>query len=102
MLVDSHCHLDQFENPAEVIATAAAEGVERVIAVGMHVVDFQKTIDLAGTLPGVYPALGIHPEEVQDYASIETELDRWVAFIRNATPRLVAIAEIGSGSPFCE
>jgi len=95
VLVDTHCHFDEYSNPEEIVAAATAEGVGRIIAVGMHVVKFQAVLDLARNLPGICPALGIHPEEVKDYPSLAGELPSHVKFIREAAPQLVAIAEIG-------
>jgi TatD DNase family protein len=95
LLIDTHCHLDEYEHPAEVAEVASAAGVGHIIAVGMHVAKFQAVLDLAATIPGVVPALGIHPEEVKDYPAVGEELDTHVTFIRYAAPRLVAIGEIG-------
>ncbi len=95
MLIDTHCHLDQYVNPRDIIAAAEAVGVERVIVVGMHVAKFDKVLDLASQYQAVRPALGIHPEEVQDNPSIAKFFPQFVSFIRKHAAKLVAIAEIG-------
>jgi TatD DNase family protein len=95
MLIDTHCHLDEYENPRDIIAAAEAMGVGRIIAVGMHVTKFPNVLDLAKRFQVVRPALGIHPQEVQDYPSIVKELPQFLRFIRKNASKLVAIAEIG-------
>ncbi len=95
MLIDTHCHLDQYENPRDIIAAAEAVGVGRVIAVGMHVQKFELVLNLASHFKDVRPALGIHPQEVQDFPSIAKDFPQFVEVIRKNAPKLVAIAEIG-------
>ncbi|OLS14366.1 MAG: Sec-independent secretion TatD [Promethearchaeota archaeon CR_4] len=95
MLIDTHCHLDEYENPLDIISAAEAVGVGGIIAVGMHVTKFQKVLDLAAQFPMVHPALGIHPEEVKDHPSIDQEFPLYIDLIRENAPKLVAIAEIG-------
>jgi len=95
LLIDTHCHLDEYINPRDIITSAEAVGVGRVIAVGMHVTQFQKILEIASQFETVCPALGIHPQEVQDYPDITTEFPRFVKFIQEQITRLVAIAEIG-------
>ncbi len=95
MLIDTHCHLDQYENPRDIIARAEAVGVGHVIAVGMHVTQFMKVLDLATQFQTIRPALGIHPQEVQDYPAIAKEFPHFADFIRKNATKLVAIAEIG-------
>ncbi len=95
MLIDTHCHLDEYENPRDIIAAAEAVGVGRVIAVGMHVMKFANVLDLASQFQVVRPALGIHPQEVQDHPAIANDFPQFVDFIRKHASKLVAIAEIG-------
>ena len=95
MLIDTHCHLDEYDHPRDIITAAEAVGIGGVIAVGMHVAKFGEVLDLAAQFPMVHPALGIHPQEVKDYPRIAHELPLHVDFIRKNAPKLVAIAEIG-------
>ena len=37
MLVDTHCHLDQFDDPAAVLREAGAHGVSRVVAMSQDI-----------------------------------------------------------------
>ncbi len=95
MLIDTHCHLDRYENPRDIIMAAEAVGVGRVIAVGMFVTQFVNVLDLASQFQAVRPALGIHPQVVQDYPDIAKELVHVVNIVRENAAKLVAIAEIG-------
>jgi TatD DNase family protein len=89
-LIDTHAHLDQEEfdaDRAEVIARAAAAGIERIIAIGVTAESSAAVVRLAAEYPAVYAAVGIQPnycaqvqpgdwERVVELAIGETGLDR--------------------------
>ncbi|MGB8644780.1 MAG: TatD family hydrolase [Anaerolineae bacterium] len=92
--VDTHAHLtdDKFATDLEaVIARAQQAGVTRVLTLGTDVASSRAAVALAAKYPGVYAAVGIHPESVR-----EASLDD-LAVIRDlaAHPKVVAIGEIG-------
>lgn len=61
-LVDTHCHLDQFEDPQKVMLAAAAAGVETLVAVGENPASNRAVLDLRGARPGrVVAGVGLHP-----------------------------------------
>jgi TatD DNase family protein len=97
MLIDSHCHLDDYEDLDEVLARAWAAGVGQVLAIGigdgpgtMH-----RALEIAkGHANGelrVWATAGIHPQEAHQadreaLAKLETLAQ---------DPRCIAVGEIG-------
>lgn len=64
-MIDSHCHLSGAEfdaDRAEVVARAAAAGVDTVLAVACHPDDFGGLHAFLDAYPRFYGALGFHPE----------------------------------------
>jgi TatD DNase family protein len=95
ILTDTHAHLASTRfagQVSEVIARAAAAGVERIVTISCDVEDSLTNLSLARTYPGVYPTAGIHPSYVH-----EIERDTWFADISRiaSEPEVVAIGEIG-------
>jgi TatD DNase family protein len=93
MLIDSHCHLDDYENLDEVIAKARAAGVERMLAIGigngpheMHV-----AVDIARKHPEVWASVGMHPQEAHQATDENLKLLATLA----EDERVVAVGEIG-------
>jgi TatD DNase family protein len=87
-MIDTHCHLDLCADPA----AAASNDLEAMISVGTSLDRNRDTIRLAETLPRVYAAVGIHPNDASaasdpaTRAAVETLAER---------PRVVAIGETG-------
>ena len=62
MLVDSHCHLDQFADADAVLAAAAQAGVEQVVAVSESADSMRTVLALKQQYPNqVLAGLGLHP-----------------------------------------
>ena len=94
MLVDSHCHLALPEFDADrpaVLARAQAAGVRALVDVGIGPGSWERTLALAAAEPGVWAALGLHPNEAE--TADETTLSRLREVL--AAPRVVAIGETG-------
>jgi TatD DNase family protein len=93
-LIDTHCHLDdeQFAaDRADVVARAAAAGLEAMIAIGTTAADSASTLRIAETFPAVYAAVGIHPNSCAKAAP-----DDWDAVVKLLDhPRTVALGETG-------
>lgn len=94
-LVDTHCHLALLaersgEEPAAVVADAAAAGVFRVIDIGLGD-DNAEVLARARAIPGVSCTVGWHPH--QKRAPTDAELDDMRAMCRD--PRVAAVGEIG-------
>lgn len=70
MAIDTHAHLDMKEFDADrdaVIKRAVENGVEKIIAVGIDLESSQKAVDLSKRYDEIYAAVGIQPEEVDQY-----------------------------------
>ena len=93
-LIDTHCHLDfdTFDGQRdEVVREAAAAGVTRIINPGTSLERSRAAVDLAARYPGVYAAVGIHPNSTADWSDAQLDGVRELA----AQPKVVAIGEIG-------
>ena len=87
MLLDSHCHLDQFSDPEFVLDEAATRGVERVVAVAENPDSMEAILKLREKLgERVLIGLGLHPAWVtqQDDAPIESGLEYLEANLHRA------------------
>jgi TatD DNase family protein len=90
-MIDTHAHLDAFENPAEVLARARAAGVGRVVNVATSVRSARAALDLCEQEEGVYAALGLHPHDAGTVGQDD------VAALREllSHPGAVAVGETG-------
>jgi len=90
-VIDTHAHLDAFDDPAEVVARAREAGVTRILTVGTDVAGCRRALELADSNEGVFAVLGIHPHE----AARASEAD--VAEVRSllAHPKAVGAGETG-------
>ncbi len=94
-LPDTHCHLAHIDRPpAEVLVEAAEAGVGPVIDVGMGLEEARASAARAGETPGVYAAVGIHPNDVGSFvASPDTTMTELAELATR--PSVVAIGETG-------
>ncbi|SEA85935.1 TatD DNase family protein [Pseudobutyrivibrio sp. ACV-2] len=95
MIFETHAHYDDEkfdEDRVELLSHLLRENnIGNVINVGASFRGCQDSLKLAETYDNVYAALGIHPEELEDFT--EENLS-WIK--KNATnPKVVAIGEIG-------
>ncbi len=93
MLIDSHCHLDDYEDLSAVLQAAEDAGVGTLLAIGigdgpdtMH-----RALDLADAYPQIFATAGIHPQEAH-HATPEA-LAKLAELA--AHPRCLAVGEIG-------
>jgi TatD DNase family protein len=93
MLIDSHCHLDDYDNLPQILANAHSAGVDKLLAIGigdgpdtMH-----RALDLARTHPQIFATAGIHPQEA--HQATPENLAKLEALATD--PRCLAIGEIG-------
>jgi TatD DNase family protein len=89
---DSHTHLDSCGPPnAELIATAAREGVDRILTVGMDAATNRTALLAAEDFPQVHAAIGRHPNHAQGFDGADlADLEALAAH-----PRCAAIGETG-------
>ena len=86
MLIDTHCHLDDYENIEDIINF---DGI--MIASGCDDESNLKVIELVNKYDNVYGTLGIHPESIDKITE-----DSFNIIINNlSNPKIVGIGEIG-------
>jgi TatD DNase family protein len=94
MLTDTHCHLDfnKFEPDREAVIERAFEaGVQRILIPALDVESSLAAINLAGTYPQLYAAVGFHPTDLGKFSVEGFERLRELA----ERPKVVAVGEIG-------
>ena len=91
-MIDSHTHLDSCAPPnAELVAAAAAEGVTRILTVGMDAATNRTALQAAEAFPQVHAALGRHPNHAEGFDDADlADLEALAAH-----PRCAAIGETG-------
>ncbi len=91
-MIDSHTHLDRGPaSEAELVAQARAEGITRILTIGMDGPSRRAALAAADTYPEVFAAIGQHPNEATGYDDAITEELRELA----QHPRCLAIGETG-------
>lgn len=93
-LVDTHCHLNFHrydKDRAAVLQRAHEAGVERLIIPAIDLPSCAEALQLAEAQPGIYAAVGIHPNSSRSFDASSIDKLRKLA----AHPRVVAIGEIG-------
>lgn len=99
MFIDSHCHLDWFDKPADVVARAARENVHAIISCATNPESITKNLALAQKFSrgkcGVFVCLGLHPSDLLRMK--RTEIEAGIASVRkNCGARgVVGIGEVG-------
>ncbi len=90
--VDTHCHLFLLDRqPADVVETAKAAGVTRLICVGVDVQTSQRSVELADSIPGVFATAGMHPHDASDFDGAASA--RIEELIHD--PRVIGVGECG-------
>jgi TatD DNase family protein len=90
-MIDTHAHLDAFEDVGEVLQRARSAGVRRVVAVGTSIDSCRATLALCEREEGVFAALGLHPHEAGGVGVRELEELRELL----EHPKAVAVGETG-------
>jgi TatD DNase family protein len=92
-MIDSHCHLDDYDDLPQILANAEAAGVTTLLAIGigegpdtMH-----RALELAHQHPSIWATAGIHPQEA--HQATPENLAKLAALADD--PRCLAIGEIG-------
>jgi TatD DNase family protein len=85
---DDHCHLpEDVAAAAEIVAGAAAAGVERLVTVGTDLASSRTAIGHAGRFAGVFATAGVHPHDASGGCEGIAEL--------LGAPGVVAVGEAG-------
>lgn len=97
MLIDSHCHLDDYEDLAAVLTAATGAGVGQMLAVGIGdgPATMHRALELAREFaqahPQIFATAGIHPQEA--HQATPEALDKLTGLV--ADPLCIALGEIG-------
>lgn len=93
MLIDSHCHLDWYDDLDHILSNASAAGVGSLLAIGigdgpetMH-----RALEIAHAHAQVWASVGIHPQEAAQ--ATPEALAKLTSL--TADPKCIAIGEIG-------
>jgi len=97
-LIDTHTHLDfpDFDaDRAAILARCRAQGVERLVVLGVHQANWQRVWDLVQAEDSLYAAFGLHPVYLAEHRPEHlSELHDWLT--RCAGHRnLCAVGEFG-------
>jgi len=91
-MIDSHCHLEMFEEELPMVIQRAYDaGVSIIITIASDVESLEKVVDIADNYPMVYASVGIHPHDAKDLN--DRVLKKIFELSRH--PKVVAIGEIG-------
>lgn len=93
MFTDTHCHIykEYYENIDEILNNAQNVNINRVINNGCSNTSNIEVLELITKYNNMYGALGIHPEEIENYKEED------ITFIENnlSNKKVIAIGEIG-------
>ena len=91
-MIDSHTHLDRGPAPeAELVAAARAQGVTRILTIGIDERSRRAALNAADEHAEVYAAIGHHPNNATGYTQAITDEIRELA----QHPKCLAIGETG-------
>jgi TatD DNase family protein len=94
---DTHCHLQEFDDAAAVIARAEAAGVTRMLLAGVAPSGWARDDLLAERHPTLLVSYGVHPQLVRDVreASFDDFMQTLDDRLARRSSRVVAVGEIG-------
>jgi TatD DNase family protein len=90
-VIDTHAHLDAYDDAGEVIERARAAGVSRIVAIGSGIDSCRRTLEICDAEEGIFAALGLHPHQAGDVGA--AELAELGSLLQH--PRAVAVGETG-------
>ncbi len=95
-MIDTHCHLTYpglADRVEQVLADAAAQGVDRMISIGTSLADSQKASEVAHSYAPVYATAGVHPHHAAEVKDIDALLTGLASLLKE--PQVVGLGEIG-------
>tara|TARA_B100001750_G_scaffold155465_1_gene124780 strand:+ start:7781 stop:8548 length:768 start_codon:yes stop_codon:yes gene_type:complete len=95
MLVDSHCHLDEFQNNeiADILVRAKEANVDLIVTVGTTLQNSFRAVELSTIFPNIWAGIGIHPMEVDK--EFDQEEYKTFSDLIDSTDKVIAVSEIG-------
>ena len=95
MLIDSHCHLDYFNQPgeqAQIVERARAAGVDAMVTIGVTLSQSREAIEIAEKYDNVWACVGVHPNHAADELPV-AEPETIAALAQH--PKVIGIGESG-------
>ncbi len=90
MLVDTHCHLDEYsDDELEIVMSRMKNHV--MIVCGVNAFTNRRVLQLCDTYNNIYGVIGIHPEEIAQVK--EEDFDEMEVMLKSS--KVVGIGEIG-------
>lgn len=97
-LIDTHTHLDfpDFDmDRSALLDSCRAQGVTKLVVLGVHQANWQRVWDLALAEDGVYAAFGLHPAYLHEHQPAHVDqLRDWLTRYAGH-PKLCAVGEFG-------
>lgn len=91
---DTHCHLDQLDDPIAAVDQAVVNDVGRIVAVSMDLDSMRRVLDLRNARPRhVLAGLGVHPQEIP--AMSPAQLEDALAFVDAHLHEADLLGEVG-------
>lgn len=90
-LIDTHAHLDMYDDWQSVIENARENGVKKIIIPAVETQYFQKIVDIANSNDDVFCMMGVFPSEAKTWS--DENIDLIKEFCKNE--KVVGIGEIG-------
>jgi TatD DNase family protein len=91
LFIDTHCHLNEYEDLELILERARKQGVKGFISVGYDIVSSKVSLELARNYEDVYAIPGIHPHNAKEYSR---DFLKWIS--QNITEKkILGIGEIG-------
>ncbi|MDA3129109.1 TatD family hydrolase [Aliibacillus thermotolerans] len=92
-MIDTHIHLEQYEQVESLIPSWQERGIEKVVAVSNDLRSSYKTLELKERFPDfIWAAVGFHPEYEEP---VERDVEEWKQLVKQELSLISAIGEIG-------
>lgn len=91
MLIDTHAHLNSFEDLESILIDSAQSQVKEIISMSTDIDSSERNIEIANTFEGVFSAVGVHPCDTERFHL--KDLDKIEQLAKNQNNK--AIGEIG-------
>lgn len=91
-LIDTHAHLDRFENYKEIIEKSKEERLEKIVAMAGAYSSIDFTRELAKNYDNVYYACGLHPYDIE---KLDEEYERKITHLAKEDKKFVLVGEFG-------
>jgi len=91
MLVDTHAHIDYFEDSEKVIRESLEADVGRIIIPGVEPETFDKIIELVDRYDCCWGSMGVHPSDAKKFNN--EVANRMIELCKH--PKIISIGEIG-------